>query len=197
MALTIFNVFYKTQMCDSVLTGRENACNDWNCIILMFLTSFIVYFVFGYACRGRTRGQGGHFPGRRKSLMMSQILSSMQNICFRKTSGSNMAASNSLLVPGAIQPRYALVCIFLCICSSVADGGERGEPSPWQAKVKTGPPLVGTFIFSILLVCSRLLFFAFFRGVFVFLKIVQTTKTSRFTIISNLFSECWLVAPLR
>ena len=102
VALTIFNVFYKTQMCDSVLTGRENACNDWNCIILMFLTSFIVYFVFGYACRGRTRGQGGHFPGRRKSLMMSQILSSMQNICFRKTSDSNMAASNSLLVPGAI-----------------------------------------------------------------------------------------------
>jgi len=159
------------------------------------LLSILCLVTHAGAERGGARG--GHFPGRRKSLMMSQILSSMQNICFRKTSGSNMAASNSLLVPGAIQPRYALVCIFLCICSSVADGGERGEPSPWQAKVKTGPPLVGTFIFSILLVCSRLLFFAFFRGVFVFLKIVQTTKTSRFTIISNLFSECWLVAPLR
>jgi len=28
-------------MYDSVITGNENAYKDWNCIILMFLTSFI------------------------------------------------------------------------------------------------------------------------------------------------------------
>jgi len=49
VALTIFHVFNKTQMYSSVITGKENASNIWNCIILMFLTSFIIYFVFGYA----------------------------------------------------------------------------------------------------------------------------------------------------
>jgi len=34
----------------SVITGKENASKDWNCIILMFPTSFNIYFVFGYAC---------------------------------------------------------------------------------------------------------------------------------------------------
>ena len=38
---------------------------------------------------------------------MSQVLSSIQYICFRKTLGSNMGAPNFLLVPGAIQHRYA------------------------------------------------------------------------------------------
>jgi len=33
-------VFNKKQMYDSVITGRENASRDWNCIISMFLTSF-------------------------------------------------------------------------------------------------------------------------------------------------------------
>ena len=36
-------------MYSSVITGKENASNIWNCIISMFLTSFIIYFVFGYA----------------------------------------------------------------------------------------------------------------------------------------------------
>jgi len=31
-------------------TGKENASKEWNCIISMFLTSFNVCFVFGYAC---------------------------------------------------------------------------------------------------------------------------------------------------
>jgi len=30
--------------------GKENASEDWNCIISMFLRSFNIYFVFGYAC---------------------------------------------------------------------------------------------------------------------------------------------------
>jgi len=37
-------------MYDSVITGKGNASKDWNCIISMSLTSFNIYFVFGYAC---------------------------------------------------------------------------------------------------------------------------------------------------
>jgi len=39
----------KKQMYDSVITGKENASNEWNCIVSISLTSFNVYFVFGYA----------------------------------------------------------------------------------------------------------------------------------------------------
>jgi len=72
--------------------------------------------------RSVTRGQGGaiprapsHYGGakslrgapngcgrRRKVPTMPQVLSSMQYICFRKTSVSNMGAPNLLLAPGAI-----------------------------------------------------------------------------------------------
>jgi len=37
-------------MYDSVITGKENDSKDWNCIISMFLTSFNIWFVRGYAC---------------------------------------------------------------------------------------------------------------------------------------------------
>ena len=40
----------KKQMYDSVFTGKENASKDWNCNLSIFLTSFNVYFVCGYAC---------------------------------------------------------------------------------------------------------------------------------------------------
>jgi len=46
----MFDVFDKKQMYDHVTTGKENASEDENCIISMFLTSFNIYFVFGYAC---------------------------------------------------------------------------------------------------------------------------------------------------
>jgi len=46
----MINVIDKKQMYDSVIVGKENASKEWNCIISMFLTSFNVYFVFGYAC---------------------------------------------------------------------------------------------------------------------------------------------------
>jgi len=46
----MFDVFNKKQMYDSVITGKENAWKYWNCVISLFLTSFSVYFVFGYAC---------------------------------------------------------------------------------------------------------------------------------------------------
>jgi len=63
VALTIFDVYNKTQMYDSVITWKENASKDWNCIISIFLSSCIIYFVFGYACRGRTKGgKGGTIP---------------------------------------------------------------------------------------------------------------------------------------
>jgi len=32
-----------------LITGKENLSKEWNCITSMFLTSFNVYFVFGYA----------------------------------------------------------------------------------------------------------------------------------------------------
>ena len=55
-----------------------------------------------------TRGKGGHNSrGRWKAPTMLQVLSSVQYICFRKTSGSNMGAPNLLLAPGTIWPRYA------------------------------------------------------------------------------------------
>jgi len=44
------DVIDKKQMYHNVITGKENASKEWNCIASMFLTSFNVYFVFGYAC---------------------------------------------------------------------------------------------------------------------------------------------------
>jgi len=40
----------KKQMHDSVITEKEYDSKDWTCAISMFLTSFNVYFVCGYAC---------------------------------------------------------------------------------------------------------------------------------------------------
>jgi len=39
----------KKQMYDSVITGKGNASKEWNYIVSMFLTSYNVCFVFGYA----------------------------------------------------------------------------------------------------------------------------------------------------
>jgi len=44
----MINVIDKKQMYGSVIIGKENASKEWNCIISMFMTSFNVYFVFGY-----------------------------------------------------------------------------------------------------------------------------------------------------
>ena len=44
-ALNMFDVF--STKCNY---GKENTSKDWKCIILIFLTSFNMYFVFGYAC---------------------------------------------------------------------------------------------------------------------------------------------------
>jgi len=52
---------------------------------------------------GAPNGCGGH----QKVPTTSQVPSSTQYICFRKTSVSNTGAPNLLLVPGAIWPRYA------------------------------------------------------------------------------------------
>jgi len=64
-------------------------------------------------CCGVTRGEQfsgrqitvwapKHCGGRRKVPKLSQLLSSTQYICFRKTSGSNIGAPDLLLAPGAI-----------------------------------------------------------------------------------------------
>jgi len=49
-ALKLINAIAKKQMHDSVITSKENASKEWNCIISMFLTSFNVSFVFVYSC---------------------------------------------------------------------------------------------------------------------------------------------------
>jgi len=49
VALKLIDVFNQKQMCNSVITGKENASKDWNCIISMFLTSFNICFVFVHA----------------------------------------------------------------------------------------------------------------------------------------------------
>jgi len=50
----------------------------------------------------RNEGERGEqFNGRRKVLTMSEVLSSIQCIFFRKTSGSNRGAPNLLVAPGA------------------------------------------------------------------------------------------------
>jgi len=46
----MIDVIDKTQMHDSVITGKEYASKDWTSIISPFLTSFNVYFVCGCAC---------------------------------------------------------------------------------------------------------------------------------------------------
>jgi len=48
VVLKMIVVIDKKQMYDSVIAGKENASEEWHCIISVFLTSFHVYFVFGY-----------------------------------------------------------------------------------------------------------------------------------------------------
>jgi len=112
VALTIFDVFYETQMCDSVTTGKENASKDCNCIMAMFLTSFVIHFAFGMHAGAE---QGGtlsrlsiHCGGRRK-------VPTIQHICFRKISGSDMGAPNFLPQEPSnlVTPLYAC---FMCMC---------------------------------------------------------------------------------
>jgi len=50
---------------------------------------------------GKIPREPNHYGGAEKSQEMSQVLSSIQYICFRKTSGLNMGAPNLLLAPGA------------------------------------------------------------------------------------------------
>jgi len=49
VALKILDVFNKKQMCVSLITGKGNDSEDWNCITSIFLTCFNIFFVFGYA----------------------------------------------------------------------------------------------------------------------------------------------------
>jgi len=51
------------------------------------------------------RGAPNDCGERRKVPTISQVLSSIQYICFRKTSNSNMGVPNLLLALGAMQPR--------------------------------------------------------------------------------------------
>jgi len=53
------------------------------------------------------RGASNDLAGCRKVPTMSQIHSSIQYICFRTSSGSNMRAPNLLRALGPIQPCHA------------------------------------------------------------------------------------------
>ena len=46
----MIDVIGKKQMHESVIMSNKNASEDWNCIILMFLMSLNVCFVFGCVC---------------------------------------------------------------------------------------------------------------------------------------------------
>ena len=49
IALKMIDVIDNKQMYHNVITGKENASKEWNCTTSMFLMSFNVCFVFGYA----------------------------------------------------------------------------------------------------------------------------------------------------
>jgi len=53
--------------------------------------------------QGRHNARALNHWGRQKVSKMSQGLSSMQQICLRKTLGSNMGGPNLLLAPGAFK----------------------------------------------------------------------------------------------
>jgi len=74
-----------------------------------------LHTAYGSISRGVTKGQGGAITrapnhsegaeilrGHQKIPTMSYVHSSIQYICFRKTSGSKMGAPNLHLAPGAI-----------------------------------------------------------------------------------------------
>jgi len=83
---------------------------------LLAYTSVDFYTLhYGSISRGVTKGQGGAITwasnhsggtewlrGRHKIPTMSHLHSSIQYICFRKTSGSKMGEPNLHLAPGAI-----------------------------------------------------------------------------------------------
>ena len=50
VALKMIDVIDKKQMHDSAIMGKEYPSKNWTCVISMFLTSFIVYFVCGCGC---------------------------------------------------------------------------------------------------------------------------------------------------
>jgi len=101
---------------------QENYANDYK--IKLRLRLFLDNSSIGQATcgamlntclQGRNEGERGAIPratsrhgapnhcGRRRKIpTMSQVLSSLQCICFRKTTVSNMGAPNLLLAPGAI-----------------------------------------------------------------------------------------------
>jgi len=92
VALAIFDVYYKTQKFDSVVMGKKTASKDWDCSISMFLTGFIMYCVW-VCIRSQNEGEESGNPspgvqllrGRRKVLPISQVLSSIDYICFVRT----------------------------------------------------------------------------------------------------------------
>jgi len=120
VALTIFDVFNKTQMYSSVITGKEKYSKNWNCIISIFLTSFIIYFVFGYAYEeaGRRGGKGETIPGRRKVPTMSQTSTFFDTVqLLRKNLRFEHGSAKLTSCPGShltsLRPCMHVLCVYV------------------------------------------------------------------------------------
>jgi len=94
------------------------------------------------ACQGRNEdGQWGTISRESndcegcQKVQMSQVISSIQYICFRQTSGSNR-----LLAPGAISPRYAPACRFV-VCEAVSSA-KYSCSKPCSGILDSAPPWV-------------------------------------------------------
>jgi len=103
-----------------------NFCHTAASCLLMYISVAFHTLHYGSTSRGLTRGARGRnsmgaeslwgcwntaggtewWWWRQKVQTISQALS-LQYICFRKTSGSNMGALNLILAPSAIYPHYA------------------------------------------------------------------------------------------
>ena len=108
VSLKMIDAVDKKQMCHNVITVKENGFKEWNFIIAMVLTSFNVYFVFGYAyfmcicCKTAIwifLGQSLAFFGedRLATLLLKDIL-------------AGNAARNDILTAVAGRPRTFILC---------------------------------------------------------------------------------------
>jgi len=107
-------------MYSSVITGKEKYSKNWNCIISIFLTSFIIYFVFGYAYEeaGRRGGKGETIPGRRKVPTMSQTSTFFDTVqLLRKNLRFEHGSAKLTSCPGShltsLRPCMHVLCVYV------------------------------------------------------------------------------------
>jgi len=89
---------------------------------------------FNLSC-GQGRNREAQFPGRRKVPTMSHLLSSIQYICFRKTSVSNMGAPTCFLPRAPSNLVTPLVA--LAVCRNTAKWNLLPKLRMWAIVVRT------------------------------------------------------------